>query len=162
MQNVIVRNIEPGDNAALASIIRKSLEEFNAAKYGTVYYDKATDHLYELFSSTPRSTYFVAVLNGEIIGGAGIFPTANLPEGYCELVKMYLAKDARGLGLGRMMISKCLEAAKEMGFTNVYLETMPELSKAVKVYEKFGFKYLKGSLGNSGHTGCDIWMEKEL
>ncbi|OIR00640.1 acetyltransferase (GNAT) family protein [mine drainage metagenome] len=162
MQNVVVRNIEPNDNAALASIIRRSLEEFNAAKYGTVYFDKATDHLYELFSSTPNSIYFVAELNGTIIGGAGIFPTANLPEGYCELVKMYLSKDARGLGLGRMMISKCLEAAKEMGFTKVYLESMPELSRAIQVYEKFGFKYLKGSLGNSGHTGCDIWMEKEL
>ncbi|HEX3023811.1 MAG TPA: GNAT family N-acetyltransferase [Chitinophagaceae bacterium] len=162
MQNVVVRNIEPGDNAALASIIRKSLEEFNAAKYGTVYFDEATDHLYELFSSTPNSKYFVAELNGTIIGGAGIFPTANLPEGYCELVKMYLSKDARGLGLGRMMINKCLEVAKEMNFTKVYLETMPELSKAVKVYEKFGFTYLKGSLGNSGHCGCDIWMEKGI
>ncbi len=162
MQDVIVRNIEPSDNASLASIIRKSLEECNAAKYGTVYFDKATDHLYELFSSTPNSKYFVAELNGKIIGGAGIFPTANLPVGYCELVKMYLTKDARGLGLGRMMISRCLEAANEMGFTKVYLETMPELSKAVKVYEKFGFEYLKGSLGNSGHCGCDIWMEKKI
>jgi putative acetyltransferase len=30
------------------------------------------------------------------------------------------------------------------------------------MYEKFGFTYLKQSLGNSGHTGCDIWMLKEL
>jgi len=162
MENVIVRNIEPKDNPVLANIIRKSLEEFNAAKYGTVYFDTATDHLFELFESTPKSKYFVAELNGTVIGGAGIFPTENLPEGYCELVKMYLSKDARGLGLGRMMIHKCLETAKEIGFTKVYLETMPELRKAVTVYEKFGFEYLKGPLGNSGHCGCDIWMEKEI
>jgi len=162
MENVTVRNIELKDNAKLANIIRTSLEEFNAAKYGTVYYDKATDHLFELFQSTKNSKYFVAELNGKLIGGAGIFPTENLPEGYCELVKMYLAKEARGLGLGRMMISKCLDAAKEMGFTNVYLESMPELSKAIIVYEKFGFEYLKQALGNSGHCGCDIWMSKKI
>ncbi len=162
MENVLVRNIEQTDNAILANIIRKSLEEFNAAKYGTVYFDKATDHLFELFESSPNSRYFVAELNGKVIGGAGIFPTDNLPEGYCELVKMYLSKEARGLGLGRMMIAQCLEAAKEMGFTNVYLETMPELSKAVSVYEKFGFEYLQGPLGNSGHCSCDIWMMKEI
>ncbi len=162
MEEVLIRNIELKDNASLAAIIRKSLEEFNAAKPGTVYFDTTTDHLFELFQSTPNSKYFVAELNGTVIGGAGIFPTENLPKGYCELVKMYLSKDARGSGLGRMMISKCLDTAKEMGFTNVYLESMPELSKAVKVYEKFGFSYLKGPLGNSGHCGCDIWMMKEI
>jgi putative acetyltransferase len=162
MENVIVRHIEQKDNKALASIIRKSLEEFGAAKKGTVYFDDTTDHLFELFQSTPQSFYFVAELNGQLIGGAGIFPTENLPDGYCELVKMYLAKEARGLGLGRMMIDRCLQTAKEIGFKKVYLESMPELKKAVSVYEKFGFQYLDAPLGNSGHCGCDIWMMKEL
>jgi putative acetyltransferase len=162
MESVIIRPVKKEDNLALAIIIRSSLEEFNAAKPGTVYFDKTTDHLFELFQSTPASIYFVAELNGEVLGGAGIFPTHNLPEGVCELVKMYLSKNARGLGLGRLMISKCLEAAKETGFTKVYLETMPELSKAVKVYEKFGFEYLTAPMGNSGHNGCTIWMLKNL
>jgi len=75
---------------------------------------------------------------------------------------MYLAKQARGLGLGKLMISKCLHVAKEMGFTKVYLESMPELKQALNVYEKFGFKYLDKPLGNSGHCGCDLWMLKEI
>ncbi|NIM35515.1 MAG: GNAT family N-acetyltransferase, partial [Hydrotalea flava] len=73
---------------------------------------------------------------------AGIYPTNGLPEGVCELVKMYLHKNARGKGTGRFLIGTCLQKAKEMGYHQVYLETMPELSKAVSVYEKFGFKYL--------------------
>jgi putative acetyltransferase len=44
----------------------------------------------------------------------------------------------------------------------MYLETLPELHQAVKVYEKFGFRYLKGPLGNTGHFGCDLWMLKDL
>ena len=39
---------------------------------------------------------------------------------------------------------------------------MPELSIAVPMYEKFGFTYLSGPLGDSGHNGCNIWMMKEV
>ena len=160
--DIVIRPIQSKDNAAMADIIRRSLEEFGANHPGTVYYDDSTDHLFELFQSTPLSAYFIAEKEGIVIGGAGIFPTAGLPEGTCELVKMYLSPAARGLGLGRLMIGRCMELAVETGFTSMYLETMPELKKAVSVYEKFGFAYLNGPMGNSGHTGCDIWMIKEL
>jgi putative acetyltransferase len=155
------RHLLPADNAALASIIRDSLAEFGADKPGTVFYDPTTDALYELFQA-PGSVYFVAEDNGRLLGGAGIFPTAGLPEGVCELVKMYLHKDARGKGFGGLLIAQCLDAARKMGYKNVYLETMPELRKAVSVYEKFGFSYLSGPMGNTGHFGCDVWMIKEL
>ncbi len=161
-ETIIIRTIEPTDNAILASIIRTSLEEFNANKPGTVYFDETTDNLYQLFSSTDKSIYFVAEENGKILGGGGIFPTENLPEGFCELVKMYLTKNARGKGLGRKMLEHCLQAAKDLGYTTVYLESMPELSTALKVYEKLGFEYINFSLGRSGHCGCDIWMQKKL
>lgn len=39
---------------------------------------------------------------------------------------------------------------------------MPELTIAIPMYEKYGFTYLTGAQGNSGHTGCDVWMIKEL
>jgi len=162
MQQFVIRPIEQQDNAAIAAIIRKSLEEFGANKPGTVYYDDSTDHLFELFEAKPRSKYFIAIIDDVIVGGAGIYPTEALPEGTCELVKMYLSASVRGIGLGGKMISHCLETAKIMGYTNIYLETMPELNKAVQVYEKFGFEYLPGPLGNTGHDGCDIWMLRQL
>jgi putative acetyltransferase len=162
MQDILIRPIQQTDNAAIANIIRRSLEEFGANHPGTVYYDDSTDHLFELFQSTPGSAYFIAEKEGQVLGGAGIFPTEGLPEATCELVKMYLSPSARGLGLGRQMITHCLETAKETGYTSVYLETMPELKKAVSVYEKFGFSFLPAPMGNTGHSGCDIWMLKEL
>jgi putative acetyltransferase len=154
--------ITPEHNKALATIIRAALEEFGANKPGTVYFDDSTDHLYELFSSTPQSFYFVALEGDTILGGAGIFPTEGLADTTCELVKMYLTPTARGTGLGKQLIATCLEEAKKIGFTQVYLETMPELKKAVSVYEKFGFNYLQAPMGNTGHNGCDIWMLKTL
>jgi putative acetyltransferase len=159
--NITIRDIQPSDNAAIASIIRDTLAEFGANHPGTVYYDPTTDTMFELFQ-TAGSRYNVAELDGKIVGGGGIFPTEGLPPGTCEFVKMYLSPQARGLGLGKKLIEKCLEQAKENGYTNVYLETMPELKQALKVYEKFGFEYLNGPMGNSGHTGCSLWMLKEM
>lgn len=157
----MIRTIEPADNKTLAEIVRSSLAEFGVDKPGTVYYDPTTDHLYELFQ-TPKSAYFVALVNDEIAGGAGIFPSNGLSSDTCELVKMYLKKHARGLGLGKLLIAKCLETAKETGYAQVYLETMPELKKALSVYEKFGFYYLTEPMGNTGHFGCNKWMLKIL
>jgi len=160
-QPVEIRTIRPDDNRALAAIIRETLEEFGANHAGTVYFDKTTDALYELFGQ-PCAQYFVAVVDGEVVGGAGIYPTDGLPEGCCELVKMYLLPQARGNGIGQLLIDKCIETAEHFGFDKMYLETMPELKKAIAVYEKYGFHQLKAPLGNTGHFGCDIWMIKDL
>ena len=161
-EELMFRTIQAGDNAELALIIRNTLAEFKANKPGTVYYDESTDHLFEVFRSAERSIYYVALSNEVIIGGAGIYPTDNLPEGTCELVKLYLSPAARGKGIGKLLMEKCLGAAKELGYKKVYLETMPELTIAIPMYEKFGFTYLDAAQGNSGHTGCDVWMIKDL
>lgn len=158
---IIIRKLEKKDNPALAIIIRNSLAEFGADKPGTVYFDPTTDDLFTLFMKE-QSYYFVAEKDGIILGGGGIYPSDGLPTDTCELVKMYLEPASRQLGLGRKLISLCLGKAKESGFKKVYLETLPELKKAVKVYEKFGFTYLTSPLGDTGHFGCNVWMMHNL
>jgi putative acetyltransferase len=160
--NILIRPIKPTDNVTVASIIRNSLTEYKANKPGTVFFDPTTDDLYALFDQQPGSKYFVAEVDGNVIGGAGVFPTKGLPNGTCELVKIYLAKEARGLGIGKLLMNKCLVEAKALGYTSMYLETMPELTDAIPMYEKFGFKFIDGALGNSGHTGCTVFMMKDL
>ena len=160
-QLISLRPIQPSDNTILAKIVRNTMKEFGVNRPNTVYFDPTTDSLFELFQKE-RSVYNVAILNGEIVGGAGIYATDGLEDDTCELVKMYLHLKARGLGLGRILIEKCLEEAIRLEYKKIYLETMPELKQAMKVYEKFGFQYLKGPMGNSGHTGCELWMLKSL
>jgi len=156
-----IRPIEPSDNLALAKVIRDALTEFGANKPGTVFFDPTTDALYELFR-TQGAYYFVATINHEIVGGCGIFPTENLPNGTCELVKLYLKASARGTGLGKQLMLKSMEWATQNGYQQVYLESMPELAKAVSIYENVGFARITAPLGNSGHCGCDIWMTMDL
>ncbi|MCC9065142.1 GNAT family N-acetyltransferase [Flavobacterium piscisymbiosum] len=156
-----IRLISPADNLVMAGILRKSLEEFGLNIPGTAYFDESTDRLFESFQ-LKNSAYFVAEENGEILGGAGIYPTEGLPEDTVELVKMYMSASSRGKGIGKMLMLKCIEFAKSSNFKNIYLETMPELYAAVSAYEKLGFKSMNKPLGNTGHFSCTIWMLNEL
>ena len=121
----------------------------------------STDDLYQLFKKE-GSIYYVAEKESLIYGGIGIYPSDGLDEGVCELVKFYLTPDSRGIGLGKKMMQEALKFAKEAGYKKVYIESMPELSNAVNLYEKFGFRFLNEAMGNTGHTGCSIWMLKDL
>jgi putative acetyltransferase len=159
--DVIYRKIRKDDNKEIASLIRTVFREFHIDRPGTVYFDPTTDDLYNLFQ-TPGSVYLIAEEDGEITGGCGIFPTPGLPQGCAELVKYYLRADKRGKGTGWKLMEKSFEYAKEFGYKQLYLESLPELNKAINLYERAGFVSLPGPLGNSGHFGCTIWMIKDL
>ncbi|SDH51282.1 GNAT family N-acetyltransferase [Chitinophaga filiformis] len=161
MEKVTIRPIQLSDNKHIALIIREVLTEFKANKPGTAYFDTSLDELHSVFT-VPNAAYWVLEHDGTIIGGAGIYPTYGLPAHYCELVKLYLLPSARGKGLGKQLIEQCFDTARQNGFTHLYLETMPELTSAIHLYEKMGFIYLQGALGASGHFGCSVWMSKEL
>ena len=156
-----IRPIKEQDDAKVGELIKTVLTEFKANKPGTAYYDESTNHLSTLFLNN-KAAYWVIEENNKIIGCGGIFPTDGLPSNTCELVKLYLYPTARGKGLGRDLMFKCFEKAKELGYENIYLESMPELNEAVTLYERVGFEHLSNSLGNSGHFGCDIWMVRKL
>jgi putative acetyltransferase len=161
LNEIVIRPIEPKDNVQIAKVIRDTLAEFGANHPGTVYYDPTTDDLFSLFRKQ-GSAYHIVEHHGRILGGGGIFPSEGLPADTCELVKMYLLPEARGIGLGSSMIQRCIDTAIANGFSRMYIETMPELRQAMKTYEKFGFEYLSGPMGNTGHFGCEIWMLKKL
>jgi putative acetyltransferase len=156
-----IRRIREEDNAAICAVIKSVFEEHGINRPGTAYYDKTLDTLSEVFT-LPNSAYFVAIWEDKVVGGAGIYPTEGLPAGTCELVKMYLLPHTRGKGLGKLLIENCMNFARKEGYKQVYLETMPELEKAVAIYRQLGFVLLPGPLGNSGHYSCPIHMLKAL
>lgn len=158
---IVFRRIEKRDNSEIAELIRTVFREFGIARPGTVYFDPTTDDLFGLFRE-PGSVYWIAEENGRIIGGCGIYPTPDLPTGCAELVKFYLDASKRGKGTGWGLMEKAFQSAREMGYKQIYLESMPELNKAISLYERAGFTFIPAQLGNSGHFGCDIWMLKDL
>lgn len=159
--NITFRIITEHDNRALAELIRSVFREFKIDRPGTVYFDPTTDDLYNLFR-TPGSEYWLAEDEGKLIGGCGIFPTPGLPAGYAELVKLYLEASYRGKGIGRKLLEKSFESAKKFNYERLYLESLPELARAISLYEKAGFEHISAPMGNSGHFGCNIWMIRKL
>ena len=157
----IIREIQQKDNAALAKIVRTVILEMGAPTIGTAYEDKATDQLFETYQKE-KAIYFVLEHNQKVVGGAGISQLDNFDGNVCELQKMYFLPEARGRGLGSKMIIICLEKAKEFGFESCYLETLPYMKDAVKLYKKNGFKNLDKPMGNTCHYSCDVWMIKNL
>lgn len=141
-----IRKIEVGDDVQLGKIVRNTLEEFGANLPGTVYYDAETDHLSAVFLKE-GSCYFVVEQDGVVFGGAGIYPSPGLEDDTVELVKMYLSPAARGLGLGKQLIEKCFTKARSVGYTKMYIETMPPMKKAISIYESLGFTHLSHPLG---------------
>jgi putative acetyltransferase len=56
----------------------------------------------------------------------------------------------------------CLEGARAAGYTKMYLETVTAMKDAAEVYKKYGFEFLAWPMGETGHGGCDLYMDREL
>ena len=156
-----IRVIQKSDNAAIAKIIRDIFIEFKIDRPGTAYFDECLDYMSDYYLGQ-RSIYYVCFYNGRLIGGAGIHPTEGLPENCCELVKMYLLPEGRGKGLGQLLMKNCLEFAKFSLYNQIYLETVPELNRAISLYTSYGFRKTDKPLGSGKHYSCTIKMIRDL
>ena len=158
---MLIRPINESDNKHIAIILREVLIEMDIPKTGSAYEDPEIDKMYESYQSD-RSIYFVVEENDKILGGAGINPLKDGDSDICELQKMYFHKSLRGRGIGNKIIELCLNFAVESNFKQCYIETMPNMVNAQKLYLRKGFNYINNPLGNTGHTACPIWMLKNL
>lgn len=158
---IVIREIKFEDDPKIAEAIRSVLIEMGVPKVGTAYEDSALDCMTQTYNA-PKKAYFVVAKGDEILGGAGISPLDNFDGNVAELQKMYFLPEARGKGLGSEMMAKCLDFAKQVGFNQCYLETLPYMEDARKLYRKVGFKNLEKPMGNTGHYSCTVWMLKDL
>ena len=154
---MLIRPINESDNKHISVILREVLIEMDIPRIGSAYEDPEINNMYESYQST-RSIYFVVEENNKILGGAGINQLKNGDINICELQKMYFHKSIRGRGIGDKMIELCLNFAVESNYKKCYIETMPNMVDAQKLYIKKGFKYIDNPLGNTGHTACPIWL----
>ncbi|QCT18911.1 bifunctional helix-turn-helix transcriptional regulator/GNAT family N-acetyltransferase [Jejubacter calystegiae] len=161
-QEIVITEIAPDDNGAMAEIIRQSFRDNKVDHLeGVSLHDPELNNLYQTYQQ-PGSRYWVARANRRVLGGVGIAPLAGSAEKTCEMQKLFLSANALGTGLGRRLIALSLQEARRLGYDYCYLETLSELQSAVQLYEKFGFEYLETPQGNTGHGGCDLFMQLKL
>ena len=158
---MIIRRIHSADNPFMGEIIREVLIEFGANRPGFAWQDPELDHMSGAYTGKGL-VYYVIENEGRVIGGGGIGAFSCHLEKCCELQKMYLLPEARGKGWGEELIDKLLLEAKQMNYRHCYLETLKSMSKAVSLYQRKGFEFLKRPLGDSGHNACDEWYLRDL
>ncbi|MBK7204484.1 MAG: GNAT family N-acetyltransferase [Thermomonas sp.] len=158
---ITIRPIQPADDAAIAAIIRAVMPEFGAVGSGFAISDPEVDWMSRAYAA-PRHAYFVVERDGVVRGGGGIAPLIGGDAGTCELRKMYFMPDVRGIGAGALLMSRCLDAARDAGFTQCYLETLTGMDAAQRLYERSGFRRIGGPMGATGHGGCNTFYLLEL
>ena len=138
------RKITPADDAALAKIIRANLEKLHLNVAGTVYFDPELDHLSTFYTqNAQKRVYFIALDEAErVIGGVGVAEFAGLPD-CAELQKLYLDDSAKGRGYGRALMKIAGDWARSAGYRQLYLETHSNLTAAMRLYEKLGFRRIE-------------------
>jgi putative acetyltransferase len=161
MADFHIRPIQPGDDAAVAALIRTVMPEFGAVGSGFAINDPEVDWMAKAYAAS-RCAYFVVERDGVVQGGGGIAPLAGGDPDVCELRKMYFLPSLRGLGAGAALMATCLDAARDFGFARCYLETLRGMTAAQKLYERSGFTRIDAPLGDTGHGGCNTFMLREL
>lgn len=161
IDSIVLRPIEPRDDATIARIIRSVMPEFGADGPGFAIHDAEVDTMCAAYSR-PRSAYFVIEADGAVQGGAGVAPLEGGDADVCELRKMYFLPTLRGRGAGQAAIDRCLDAARAFGFRRCYIETLTGMDAAQKLYLANGFERISCAMGGTGHHGCDRYYIRPL
>ena len=103
----------------------------------------------------------IAEYEGEAVGTVGLVPGHH--EGMLELIKMSARSDIQGKGIGRALMDAAIEKAREMGASQIWLETNTSLEAALALYRKSGFRELTGDeLTPTPYDRCNCQMLLDL
>ena len=85
----------------------------------------------------PDGRLFLALVNGKT---AGCIALRKLEQSVCEMKRLFVRSEFRGLGLGEILIEKLIDEARFIGYEKMRLDTLPDqMAKAVKLYKSHGF-----------------------
>lgn len=76
---------------------------------------------------------------GAPVGCVALRPLAAVATA-CEMKRLYVSPEARGIGLGRLLVEAAVSAAKRMGYSEIRLDTLPSMTSAVALYQALGFQ----------------------
>jgi len=87
----------------------------------------------------PGGTLLLAEVNGQPVGCVGVRPFEN---DICEMKRLYVEPDARGLQVGRRLARASIQAARQMGYRTMRLDTVGSMGEAIVLYRSLGFQQI--------------------
>jgi GNAT superfamily N-acetyltransferase len=104
----------------------------------------------------PGGAFLVGYEDGTPICGGGI---KRLPDGTCEIKRMYVVPEARGRGIARALLVALEDEARALGYTVARLDTGPRQPHAEHMYRAAGY----ADIGNfNANPFASYWGEKRL
>jgi DNA-binding MarR family transcriptional regulator/GNAT superfamily N-acetyltransferase len=104
----------------------------------------------------PAGEFFVAYLRGEPIGCGAV---KHPPGSHAQIKRMWIAPQARGLGLGRRLLQKLEDCAIASGARSARIETSSDLGEALSLYATAGWVEVAPF---NDEPFADRWLEKAL
>ncbi len=105
----------------------------------------------------PGGHIFIAKYQGEVVGTCAII---KMSDDRYELAKMAVTERAQGKHIGFLLGQACLNKARELGATSVFLESNTKLKPAITLYHKLGFQKIVGP--PSPYERANIQMEVRI
>ena len=150
-QQILIKPFESEDQDAVQSLILAGLAEHWGEIDPTLNLD-----LNDIAASYNDATFLVAWLDGRIIGSGALIPKSDQ---VAEIVRMSVAPELRRLGIGKKILARLCQEAKELGFQRIVLETTSTWSDVIGFYKRFGFRvthHQEGSFGGEVHFALDL------
>ncbi|MFZ0998675.1 MAG: helix-turn-helix domain-containing GNAT family N-acetyltransferase [Candidatus Sulfotelmatobacter sp.] len=99
-----------------------------------------------------REACWIAEKDGENVGSVFLVKKSKT---VAQLRLLLVEPSARGLGIGKRLVSECIGFARRVGYKKIVLWTQSELAAAHSIYQKAGFKL-------AGEKKHDSWSRKGL
>jgi len=93
----------------------------------------------------PGGRFVVGYEDGVAVCCGGV---KRLPDGACEIKRMFVAGGARGRGFARVLLDELERVARELGYVVVRVDTGPRQARAQHLYERAGYRPIENFNAN--------------
>lgn len=125
-------------------IFREYSTKVKGAEVCFISFEKELADLEEIYAG-PKGMLKLACDGDILVGCVGLKPIAN---GSCELKRLYVKEGTRNKGVGRSLVSICIDYAKKQNYKKIVLETMPGImDNAIRLYLSSGFIKVEETCG---------------